>query len=206
MMVDRNKLTCGAADALLCDYLDGTLGADDRTGVEYHIATCAPCADLVADMKEAMSFMERAAIVEPPQELITKILFERPRAAKPAASGSWLGRTFGRWFEPILRPRFAMGMAMTILSFSMLGKFVAPVRQLRPADLDPVKIWSTLDDKAHRAWNSGVKYYENLRVVYEIQTRLREWSQEEDAERQRQAEQKNNPRPASGESKAAPAK
>jgi hypothetical protein len=32
-----------------------------------------------------------------------------------------------------------------------------------------------------RWYNRGVKYYDSLRVVYEIQTRLKEWAEEQPA-------------------------
>ena len=61
----------------------------------------------------------------------------------------------------------AMGMAMTILFFAMLGHFSGiEVRQLKPSDLDPVKVWMAAEDRVQRGWERTVKYYENLRVVY----------------------------------------
>jgi hypothetical protein len=70
-----------------------------------------------------------------------------------------------------------MGMAMTILSFSMLARFahIEP-RQLRPSDLDPVKVWQGIDDHSHRVYDRAMKYYDNLRLVIEIQSRLQEWT------------------------------
>ena len=44
---------------------------------------------------------------------------------------------------PVLQPRFAMGMAMTILSFSILSRFV-PMQQLKAADLRPSEVWASL--------------------------------------------------------------
>ena len=43
------------------------------------------------------------------------------------------------------------------------------------ADLDPVKIWTAAEDRATRTWQRGVKYYESLRLVYEIESRVKEW-------------------------------
>ncbi len=80
----------------------------------------------------------------------------------------------------MLQPRFAMGMAMTVLSFAMIGRFTN-VRQLTPADLDPVKVWTAAEDRVVRWYNRGVKYYDSLKVVYEIQTRLKEWADEQPA-------------------------
>ena len=36
-----------------------------------------------------------------------------------------------------------------------------------------------LRDSVQRGWERTVKYYENLRVVYEIQTQLKEWSDQQ---------------------------
>jgi hypothetical protein len=129
--------------------------------------------------------MERAAAVEPPPELVTRILFEIPQARdsqRGGIRGLFSGWSVMRLFEPVLQPKFAMGMAMTILSFSMLAQFSGiSVRQLRPSDLDPVKIVAAIDQQLYRGWQRAVQYYENLRVVYEIQTRLKEWTAEQDA-------------------------
>lgn len=105
--------------------------------------------------------------------------------AKGGAGG--LRSLLSRWLGPVLAPKLAMGMAMTVLSLSMLANvFKVPVRPLSAVDLDPVKIWVSVDDQAHRAWNRAVKYYENLRLVFEIQSRLQEWTEQEEMERQNQ--------------------
>ena len=89
---------------------------------------------------------------------------------------------FGGFVQGVLQPRYVMGMAMTILSFSMLANFahIEP-RQLRPADLDPVKVWQGIDDRTHRIWDRTMKYYDNLRLVIEIQSRLKEWTDQDPA-------------------------
>ena len=69
---------------------------------------------------------------------------------------------------------------MTVLSFAIIGRSTH-VRQLTPADLDPVKVWTAAEDRVARWYNRGVKYYESLKVVYEIQTRLKEWADEQPA-------------------------
>ena len=52
------------------------------------------------------------------------------------------------------------------------------MRQLTPSDLDPVKVWTSAENRVNRIWERGVKSYENMRLVYEIQTRLSEWQAE----------------------------
>lgn len=181
---------CTDIELVVCDYLDNTLSTEDKLAFEAHAASCAVCAELVSDTREALGFIERCADVQPPQELVTKIMHQLPVAKQEAKRQRGLGAWVSKLFAPVLQPKFAMGMAMTILSFSMLGKFVGPVKPLRAADLDPMRVVQTIDDRIHRLWTDGVKYYESLRLVYEIQTRLSEWAQEDDAERDRAAQKK----------------
>jgi anti-sigma factor RsiW len=174
-------VNCPDVEILLADYVDGTLRGDAASALEAHLAGCAACAELAQDAAGAVAFIERAAVTEAPPELVTRILFEITAGPSRAViKPSWGRRLFGRWLEPILHPRFAMGMAMTVLSFAMIGRFTN-VRQLTPADLDPVKVWTAAEDRVARWYNRGVKYYESLRVVYEIQTRLKEWAEEQPA-------------------------
>jgi hypothetical protein len=190
------KLTCAQIEPLLCDLVDGALPAGERARVQAHLTGCAACRELVDEARVLAAFLERVPPVEPPPELVTRILFEthhseakpvRERAVEPRG---WLGRVAERihaLFQPVLQPRFAMGMAMTILSFSMIGRFAGiSERTFTPADLDPAKIWVSLDNKAHRLWERMVKNYENLRVVYQIQNTLAEWSAQEEEDRRSQ--------------------
>jgi len=179
-------MTCAELEILLCDYVDGTLRAEERTALESHLAGCGSCAQLAQDVAGVTAFIERAAAAEPPAELMTRILHHAPQGRQ---SESRRGSFWSGWMQSVLQPRYVMGMAMTILSFSMLARFahIEP-RQLKPSDLDPVKVWQGIDDRAHRAWDRGVKYYDNLRLVMEIQSQLKEWNE--------QAAGSGGPRPA----------
>ncbi len=180
-------MTCAELEILICDYVDGTLGPDARTTVESHLAGCRNCAELARDAAAAVGFMERAAEVEPPPELVTRLLFNAPWAHARTATGG-LRSWFRKVLHPVLQPRFAMGMAMTILSFAMLARFVAPARQLRPADLAPAAVWAGVEDRVYRGWQRTVKFYESLKVVYQIQAKLRDWQQQQQDEEQKPAD------------------
>lgn len=191
-------MNCADFEILLCDYVDGTLTAGIKAEFEHHMAQCAACAEMARDVRAAVGFMERAAEVEPPPELLTRILFELPSAhhARARQPGS-LRKLIHGWIQPVLQPRFAMGFAMTILSFSLLGRFVGiSPRQLTLDDLRPARVWQRVDEQVNRGWQRTVKFYENLRLVYEIQTQLREWSQKEQEWKGRAEEQQVSPSPA----------
>ncbi len=165
-------MKCSDLEALICDYIDGTAREAERATVELHLSGCENCRQLVADGRAALAFMERAADVEVPPTLVNKILFE-VRAGGLAPVRVSKRRWLGRWLEPVLQPKFAMGMAMTILSFAMLGRMAGvPIRPLKPSDLQPAKVWATVEDRAWHSWQKARKYYESLRLVYEIRETL----------------------------------
>lgn len=169
-------MNCADAEILICDY--ATLRSNERFELERHLAVCPACAELARDSAAALAFIESAADVEPPPELITRILYDAPwsKGKQKSKLAEWAGSLL----SPILHPKFAMGMAMTILSLSMLARFVMPVRQLRPADLKPSEVWNGIATRAEYTWGRTVKFYENLKVVYQIQTTLKEWQQQTD--------------------------
>jgi anti-sigma factor RsiW len=182
-------MNCGDVEVLLADYLDDTLPAVERTALEQHASTCISCRALLEDAAAAVHFLKRADDVFPPQELITQIAYGAPvgRLRLPFERQSLFSRLTSKWFRPMLQPRLMMGMAMTILSFAMLEKCTGVhVQHLQAADLNPVRIWGGVEDRALRVKDRAVKYYENLRWVYDIETRLKTLQEQQDAFEQRQ--------------------
>lgn len=174
-------MTCEKFDTLLCDYIDRTLSTENRQLAEIHIADCAACAQLVRDSRFVLEFEERSADVEPPNELITRILNQVPSGG--GFSDKWLGEKLRGFFAPVRQPRFVMGAMMTVLTLSMMTRCAgAPKHALTPADLDPVRLWASLDDKVYRSWDRSVKAYESMRLVYEVQSRVTEWKQKQQDE------------------------
>lgn len=185
-------MKCAELEILLSDYLDDTLSPAVRSEIDAHLGGCPDCAELLRDMRTAVAFLARVEAPEPPAELITRILFHAPVNAEARQNAECRTRrgTLGwltGWISPLLQPRFAMGLAMTLLLFSMVARITGlPQRPLTMADLEPARVWASIDDKAHRTWDRAVKYYENLRLVYEIKDRLQQWSAQEEEERRAQ--------------------
>ena len=73
-----------------------------------------------------------------------------------------------------------MGMAMTMLSFGMLLRMEA-VREW--ADLSPANLLAAAEDRVVRMWDRGMKHYQSLKLVYEIQSRYQEWSAQQEREK-----------------------
>lgn len=176
-------MTCVEFEVLLADYLDGTLSAAESAAFEQHASACAGCQQFLEDASRGAQFLKQADDITPPAELITRIAFQAPRRrVKDPFEREGMWRKFAnKWLQPILQPRLAMGMAMTILSFAMLERCTGMrIQRIEPADLNPVRIWGNVEDKVIRAKDRTVKYYENLKWVYEIETRLKVFEQQPD--------------------------
>jgi anti-sigma factor RsiW len=174
-------MNCAEFESTLADYVDGTLGAPERAAVEAHTASCLACGEFMAEVTGAVTLLKRVEEVEPPAELITRIAFQTPQGRTrpdldlPGLSNGFWAELRAKWLEPLLQPRLAMGMAMTVLSFSMLARCTGvPVQHLSAADLNPGHVLGNLEDRVLRTKDRFVKNYENLRVVYEIESRLNE--------------------------------
>jgi anti-sigma factor RsiW len=174
-------MNCAEFESRLADYVDGTLGATERATVETHAANCANCREFMADVRGMATLLERVEEVEPPAELITRIAYQAPQG--PSRDGldvfGFWPELKAKWLDPLLQPRLAMGMAMTVLSFSMLARCTGvPVQHFQAADLNPGHVLATLEDRVVRTRDRLVKNYENLRVVYEIEARLNDMQQQ----------------------------
>jgi anti-sigma factor RsiW len=188
-------VTCAEFEILVADYCDDTLLPADRAAVEEHAASCSNCREFLRDVLTGYYAGQRlaqsgAAEVQPPPELITRLAQEAPlgRVRSTAERQTWISRISDSWLRPLLQPRFAMGMAMTILSFGLLERCTGlPAQHLTPADLSPVRVWSGLETRVIRLKDRGVKYYENIRLVYEVEIQLHQLEQEQGQKQKTQA-------------------
>ncbi len=173
---------CNQVEPLLCDYLDGLLSVTEEAELELHVNGCTNCATLIADMRLAMRYAQEAGAVDVPVELISRIL-DQTTGQAPAGVPAWRHRFMGWWdhavspvVRSVLEPRFALGMAMTVMSVSMvLSAAGFDVRSLELSDLQPGNLKTNVTRRVALAGANVTKYYENLRVVYEIQTQLQMW-------------------------------
>ena len=171
-------MNCAEIELLICEYVDGTLTPAQKAQVNLHLSECPACRELARDCAVAVRFMERAEEVTPPAELVTRILFEAPWRKNKSVVEGFRGH-LAAWLRSALQPRFVMGAAMTILSFSLLSRFT-PIHQLDKNDLKPKVVLTSLENRVLDVWDRAVKFYDNLKFVYQIQTTLREWQQQDE--------------------------
>src|SRR6266849_7589277 len=202
----KNGMQCAEFDALLNEALDATLTGPKLESFQAHARVCAICGPLLAEADAGRRWLKSLAEVEPPANLMHNILLattghESKRVAASAkAESSWADKITA-WLRPVFapvlavsrQPRFAMSFGMAFfslsISLSLAGVKVSDVRHL---DLRPTAIKRTYYETSGRV----VKYYENIRFVYEIESRMRELKRvtapAETSPKEQNKEQKNN--------------
>ena len=186
----KNGMQCAEFDALLNEALDGSLTGLKLESFQAHARVCAVCGPLRAEADAGRRWLKSLAEVEPPANLVHNILvattgYESKRTlAGKETEASWFGATWfdgiKAWLRPVFapvlsvsrQPRFAMSFGMAFFSLSIsLSLAGVKVSDVRHVDLRPSAIKRTYYETAGRA----VKYYENIRFVYEIESRVREF-------------------------------
>jgi hypothetical protein len=193
----EKMLSCAEFETLLADWIDGALAVPARQAERdvfvRHVESCAACAALLEDASAAVAFMDRAADVEMPPALVSKILQATNSGWEFKLRGRGVSGWINRKFAPVLRPRFVMGAVLTLVSMTMLTR-CAPNKTLTAADLDPVRLWTSLDDRMHRVWDRTVKSYESMRLVYEVRNQINDWTEQQRQEDEAAADARANKR------------
>jgi hypothetical protein len=169
MKPDGHDWSCQETEARLGDYLDGTLSSAAREQFESHAASCVGCASLIASITGLVSSLRQLEPVVEPPNLPARILAATlgPQRAK-SGWRSWL-----RWLRPVSQPRFAYGAVSVLVTVAVVSQAMGfEWRESAIASLNPVNIVHAANRQAHQAYAHSVKFLDNLRLVYEIQTRL----------------------------------
>jgi hypothetical protein len=190
---------CAQCEAMLADALDNTLSETDQALFEAHAAICGPCSHMLADARRGAAWLEmlRSPRPEPSPMLLERILSltsgieagsaQYPPAVIPAPLPAPGAAAFGaakvlpfrrriavglRYGAPgriVLEPRLAMTAAMAFFSIALTMNLTGVrLGDLRPGDLQP----ATIRRDFYAANASVVRYYEGLRVVYELESRV----------------------------------
>ncbi len=166
-------MNCELFENLWIDYFDESLDAASKQQVEEHLQQCGRCSALVAEMRANLVLANAIPEVEPPPRLIHKILKET--SGEPAGP-AWYDFIFD-FIRPQQLPRLAMGSLMAVASLAVVLYATGfNFRDFTTADLKPSRLWEKTNREVHLAFSRGVKYYNALRIVYEIQSRIETFS------------------------------
>ena len=180
---------CTLTEDRLSDYLDGTLTREEAKAFEAHAASCAKCAKQVAEVRSLVTRMQGLEEIAAPPMLVTRII----NATSGPRKESRGFKNVLAWRPAVLRPRFVMSLVTVAATILILLYTTGMTPQhLKHADLSPSTMMRTANRQAHLTFAKSVKFVNDLRVVYEIQTRLQPETQPQSAP----AVPQQNPSPA----------
>jgi hypothetical protein len=204
----HNGMQCNEFEALLFDALDQKLTGVKRERFQAHARACTRCGPMFTELEAGQHWLKSLAEVEPPANLVKNILaatsgIQSYRLQEIAASAEpSLGERIREWVDSFLapvwttvrQPRFAMSFGMAFFSLSV-ALSVAGVKpsDIKQADLSKNGLRRTYYTTTARV----VKYYENIRLVYEIESRVQEFKKattpaEPGKQREREKNHKND--------------
>lgn len=184
---------CGQWETLLADALDGLLAPADEATFTGHMAGCKACTALFDEARRGREWLEfLAPEPEVPAGLVDRILAHTGPAHKgaqpvlagagaalPIAIPAWQRPGFmgfaRRWAEPRLMMTAAMAFFSIALTLNLTG---VRLRDVHLADLRPTAVRSFMERRLTMASVPIVRYYDHLRFVYEVQSRMRQMRNE----------------------------
>src|ERR1035438_6957814 len=187
-----NSPACGLWETLLADALDGLLSPRDEATFNAHMAACPACTALYEDSNRGREWLEfLSPEPEVPAGLLDKILAQTGPGQvagfglvtsegtvvpmRPTSIPAWqrpglMGRV-RRFAEPRLLMTAAMAFFSIALTLNLTG---VRLTSLRLSDLRPSAMRSFMERRLTMASTPIIRYYDHLRFVYEVETRMRE--------------------------------
>ena len=182
----QSDIQCSQFEALLAEALEERLPEDIRQPFEIHSRSCRICGPMFTEAQEGMEWLRSLEEVEPPRNLVHNILAATTLAAaeeqqRTKALGTGTGWLESLWnsIRPIasgaVHPRFVTSFAMAFFSLSLtLSLAGVRIKDIAHLDLRPSSVSKAVVLQLTQVEARVVKYYENMRFVYEIQSRVRE--------------------------------
>jgi len=203
----------------LVDALDGLLKPEDEGTFAAHMAACPACTALFEEARKGREWLEfLSPEPEVPAGLLDKILAQTGPGqiagfGLAASSGSvlpmppaWQRPGFTGTVRRFAEPRLLMTAAMAFFSIALtLNLTGVRLSSLRLSDLRPTAVRSFMERRLIMASTPIIRYYDHLRLVYEVESRMRELSRSKEGEGQNSDTNQQKPNDAApGESKQTP--
>ncbi len=181
-------MQCHEFDGLLSDALDGILTGAQLDRFQAHARTCSACGPLFAEVEAGRNWLKDLTEVEPPVSLVTSILASttgvdtqrlrvnvsapQPRVTWAERAQAWAWGLMQPIWATVRQPRFAMSFGMAFFSLSVALSVIG----VKPADLRQVSLRpAALRHTYYNTQARVVRYYENIRFVYEVESRVRDF-------------------------------
>ena len=181
----QNGIRCSQFEGMLPDALDGLLSEEASQGFELHAAECPVCGPMLAEARRGVTWLQTLEELEPPRNLMHNILAgtsaapaKDAQAAPKASKPSWIGQAWKPvrgTLAAMMQPRFATSFSMAFFSLSLtLTLAGVKLTDLLHMDWHPSAVGRAIVMEYTQLESKVVRYYKNMRLVYEIESRVQE--------------------------------
>jgi hypothetical protein len=207
---------CGQWETLLAEALDGLLKPADEATFSAHMAACPACSALFEEARRGREWLEfLSPEPEVPAGLLDKILARTGPGQTTdlglAVAGGNVVPTLPAWQRPgfmgyirrFAEPRLMMTAAMAFFSIALTLNLTG----VHLRDLRPNSVRAYMERRLTMASTPIIRYYDHMRLVYEVQSTMRELRSSGEGDKQGEGEEnrKKLQDAAPGESKQSPA-
>ena len=192
---------CMTWEVLLAEALDGQLAEDELPLFEEHRLHCPACNALYEEARRGQEWLEfLAPEPEIPAGLVDRILSQTGPDHQSASGelpaiyagdvmplGGWSPKPgFMGWVQRSLDSRLMMTAAMAFFSVALtLNLAGIRITELKASDLKPENLRSLVERRVMAASTPIVRYYDHMRLVDQVQERVRDL-RHEDEQQQRE--------------------
>jgi hypothetical protein len=166
------RIDCLEVEQLLSDFLENRLKEEALQRVRTHLGSCDSCRGLLKDMQFGLTLCRSFPELEPPARLVDEIL---DRTSGRYQSLSWKEYLL-ELFRPLYSsPKFATGTCLAAISFLMvMNAFGIHRARMGWADLSPKVLFGNIHRTAYLAYDNGVRRINDLKILYQIQSKIDE--------------------------------
>ena len=211
-----NSPACGEWETLLAEALDGVLKPVNEAAFAAHMALCPACAALFEEARRGREWLEfLSPEPEAPAGLVERILAKtgpgQTEEYALAAGGGNVLQMPPAWQRPgfmglvrrFAEPRLMMTAAMAFFSIAMtLNLTGVRMSDLKLGSLRPSAARSFLERRLTMASTPIIRYYDHMRLVYEVRSTMRELRRNTQGEGEGNRRKEQDAAP--GESRQAP--
>jgi hypothetical protein len=173
-----NTIDCGRFEGLVSDFAENALSPELSAAMRRHASQCAGCATLLEDVRQTLQVLaDLPDVAEPPA--LRPAIFARTISQRKAIGWAETVRALaGQLWQPRLVTAFGMAVFSIAVLLNATG---VDLSNLSWRDLQPSQLRMNVTAKAHRTLATGIRYYNDLKVVYQIEAALRQMKQSQDA-------------------------
>jgi len=157
-------MECGFVEERLSEYVERSLPHETMVGMAEHLQECPLCSRLMEEMRFIFVTCKAFPTMELDTALLDRILLRtsgRPRTR------SLRERLRSYFLRPVLTPRFATGVGLTLLFAALVVNLLAPRASVLATALSPRELLGRMDRGVQQIYSEGLRLYTSKNELQE---------------------------------------